>query len=91
MLRPILLLVRRDLSGMRALRIRKRIFISGGSVDRWHRYIEQSQVDEQLSAMVIPVIPAMSRHVALARASLRVARYDCACSVLDANAARSSW
>ena len=41
---------------MRALSIRKRIFISGGSVDRWHRYVEQPQVDEQLSTMVIPVI-----------------------------------
>src|SRR3989441_6127936 len=38
------------------LRIRKRIFISGGPVDRWHWYVEQSQVDQQLSTMVIPVI-----------------------------------
>src|SRR5712692_6043308 len=45
----------RDLTGM-TLRIRKRIFISGGPVDRWHRYVEQSQVDQQLSTMVIPVI-----------------------------------
>jgi hypothetical protein len=39
-----------------ALRSRKRILISGGSVDRWHGHVEQSQVDEQLSPMVIPVI-----------------------------------
>src|SRR5439155_20743892 len=44
------------LSSMKALRIRKRVFICDRSVDRWHRYVEQSQVDEQLSTMVIPVI-----------------------------------
>ena len=45
-----------QLRGMSALRIRKRILISGGAVDRWHRDVEQSQVDEQLSTMMVPVI-----------------------------------
>jgi len=59
MLGLILLLVkriRRQRHDNKALSIRKRVLVSGGSVDRWYRYVEESQVDEQLSTMVIPVI-----------------------------------
>src|SRR5262245_42078179 len=55
------------LSGMRALSIRKRVFISGGSIDRWHRYVEQSQVDQQLSTMVIPAIEQERPEIGRAR------------------------
>jgi len=39
--------------------IRKRVLVGGGSVDRWHGHIEQSQIDDQLFAVVTPVIDAL--------------------------------
>ena len=36
--------------------LRERIFIRTASVDDWHRHIQQTQVDRELSAMVVPVV-----------------------------------
>src|SRR5262245_4013371 len=36
--------------------IRKRILVGGRAVDRRYRLVEQPQIDEQLTAVVVPVV-----------------------------------